>query len=47
MDNPYVRYKLRIFAHSALSTGVDDDANEEEDGFVLVTKHGWLGGWYV
>ena len=40
MDNPHLGYKLRIFAHSALSTDVDNDANEDEDGFVLVTKHG-------
>ena len=40
MDNPHLRYKLRIFEHSALSTGVDNDANEEQDAVVLVTKHG-------
>ena len=45
MDNPHLRYRLWIFAHSALSTGVDNDANEEQDAVVLVTKHGWLGGW--
>ena len=28
---PYLRYKLRILAQSALSTGVENDANEEED----------------
>ena len=40
MDNPQLRYKLQIFVHFALSTGVDNGANEEEYAFVLVTKHG-------
>ena len=31
MDNPYVRYKLRISAQSALSIGVENDAFEEEN----------------
>ena len=29
MDNPYVRYKLRILAQFALSTGVENYANED------------------
>ena len=29
MDNPYVRYKLRILAQSALSIGVENHANED------------------
>ncbi len=46
MDNPHLKYKLRIFAHS----GVDNDANEEEDAFVLgwdvnPTQLRW-GEWY-
>ena len=40
MDNPQLRYKLQIFVHFALSTGVDNDANEEQDPVVLVTKYG-------
>ena len=40
MDNPHLRYRLCIFAISALSTGMDNDANEEQDAVVLVTKHG-------
>ena len=35
---------LHIFS---LSTGVDNDANEEEYAFVLVTTNGWLGSWYT
>ena len=31
MANPFSRYKLQILAHSALSTGVEDDVIEEED----------------
>ena len=30
MANPFPRYKLQIFAHSALSTGVEDDVIEED-----------------
>ena len=45
IDNPHLRYRLWIFAHFALSTGVDNDANEEQDAVVLVTKYGWLGSW--
>ena len=30
MGNPYLRCKLRILAKSALSTGVENDAKEEE-----------------
>ena len=26
---------------------MDNDANEEQDAVVLVTKHGWLGSWYA
>ena len=31
MANPFLRYKLQILAHSALSTGVEDDVIEEDD----------------
>ena len=31
MANPFPRYKLQILAHSALSTGVEDDVIEEDD----------------
>ena len=31
MSNPFPRYKLQILAHSALSTGVEDDVLEEAD----------------
>ena len=31
MANPFSRYKLQILAHSALSTGVEDDVIEEDD----------------
>ena len=31
MGNPYLRYKLRILSQSTLLTGVENDANEEED----------------
>ena len=42
MGNPYPRYKLRILAQSALSTGVENDANEEEDAI-----DDWLESWYA
>ena len=42
MGNPYLRYKLRILAQSALSTGVENDANEEEDAI-----DDWLESWYA
>ena len=29
--NPFLRYKSQIIAHSASSTGVENDINEEED----------------
>ena len=45
MDNPQLRDKLQIFALFPLSTGVDNDANEEEYAFVLVTtQYTWMTG---
>ena len=41
MGNPYLRYKLRILAQSALLTGVENDANEEEDA---IDDYTWLTG---
>ena len=41
MGNLYLRYKLRILAQSALSTGVENDAIEEED---VIDDYAWLTG---
>ena len=44
MGNPYLRYKLRILAQSTLLTGVENDANEEEDATDDST---WLTGLFL
>ena len=40
-DDPFPRYKLWISTHSSLSTGVEIDANEEEDAI----GDCWLESW--
>ena len=40
MINPFPRYKSRILANFALSTGVENDTIKEADATALETKQG-------